>query len=93
MKGSCASVKVEARHLGHTEVTTTYKYGDHKLTASVIIAAYKPLQVRNSVNNNERLFTGVLIFHGFHKINMLLFNFFLNDFNTRCDHWAKFGHC
>ena len=42
----CVAIKMHARKLGHTEVQAVFEQGKTKLTASITIAAYKPLKVR-----------------------------------------------
>ena len=41
----CVAIKMHARKLGHTEVQAVFEQGKTKLTASITIAAYKPLKV------------------------------------------------
>ena len=44
-EGSCVNLQVRAASLGHTVVTVHYRYLEVELSASVTIAAYKPLRV------------------------------------------------
>jgi hypothetical protein len=46
--GSCANVLLEARVMGHIDVSVVYKHGSILLRTSVTVAAYRPLRVRYS---------------------------------------------
>ena len=65
-KNGCVAIKVHACKLGHTEVQAVFEQGKTKLTASITIAAYKPLKVCRIINvlcNFKLLLWSVLIVH------------------------------
>ncbi len=54
-EGGCVAIKVRARKLGHTEVRAVYEREKTKLTATITIAAYKPLKVRDDLKKRLRV--------------------------------------
>ena len=53
-ENGCRAIKVHAIKLGHTEVQAVFKQGKTKLTASITIAAYKPLKVFPNESGDNR---------------------------------------
>ena len=49
-ENGCVAIKVHGRKLGHTEVQAVFEHGKTRLTASITIAAYKPLKVGRIIN-------------------------------------------